>query len=119
MIPAKYPLRLVPGTTFGPYVILAKDVNGDPVDLTGCTVFAEVRLRAGASRVILDLNPSVTDGPAGEITIPAITDEDTFNLRFVHAKWSLIIQDPSGARKGPFIEDKFIIKGTPTHPAEA
>ncbi len=119
MIPAKYPLHLTPGTIFGPYKLYAQDTNGDPVDLTGCLPFAEVRPRAGSNKLILNLNPSVTDGPGGEITIPKITDEDTYNLQFVAARWSLIIEFPGGDRVGPYIEDKFIIAGTPTKPPEA
>ncbi len=118
MTPAKLNLRLTPGTIFGPYKLYAKDADNNPVDLTGYNTFAEVRLRPGASKVILDLHPSVTNGPSGEITIPKISDETTFNMKFVSAKWSLILEQPSGDRVGPFIEGKFTIAGTPTHPVE-
>ena len=118
MTPAKLNLRLIPGTIFGPLVIYAKDSDSNTVDLTGYNVFAEVRLRAGASKVILNLAPTITDGAAGEITIPKITDEDTYDMKYVHAKWSLFLEEPGGDRIGPFIEGKFIIQGTPTKPVE-
>jgi hypothetical protein len=118
MIPARYDLQLTPGLIFGPYVLNALDENDDPVDITGWVPFAEVRVRPGASKVILDLNPSITDGPNGEITIPKITDEQTYDLKFVVARWSLILENTSGDRLGPFIQGKFIIKGTPTKPPE-
>lgn len=118
MTPGKLNLTLIPGTIFGPFVLYFKDDDEAPVDLTGYNVFAEVRLRPGSNRVIIDLEPTVTDGAAGEVTIPMITDEDTFDMKFVHARWSLVLEEPGGDRTGPFIEGKFIIRGTPTHPIE-
>lgn len=118
MTPAKLNLRLTPGLIFGPMYFYFKDDESLPIDLTGYNVFAEVRLRAGSNRVILDLAPVITDGINGEVTIPKISDEDTFNMKFVHAKWSLILEEPGGDRRGVFIEGRFLIVGTPTHPVE-
>jgi hypothetical protein len=118
MIPAKRDFILVPGTIFGPYILQALDSGNNPVDLTGYTAYAEVRIRPGANKVIIDLAPVISNASLGEITIPKITDAVTWGMKFVHAQWSLLLKQPGGDRVGPFVQGKFIIQGTPTHPAE-
>jgi hypothetical protein len=115
--PANLNLKIITGIIFGPIIIRAKDVNNNPVDLTGWTPFAEVRKKPGTS-LVMNLNPSITDAVAGEITIPKLTDEETYNLVFGSYQWSLILQDPSGDRRGPYIQGAFAITGTPTKPPE-
>jgi hypothetical protein len=115
--PASLNLRIVTGIIFGPIILRARDVNDAPVDLTGWKVFAEVRKKPGAS-LVLDLKPSFTNAALGEITIPKMTDEETYDLRFGTFQWSLVLEDPTGDRRGPYIEGAFTIGGTPTKPLE-
>ncbi len=80
-----------------------------PVDLTGITPFAEVR-RTSASDVILDLNPSVTNAETGEITIPAISSEDTEAFDFVGTfNWDLVLVNGDGDRFGPYVRGPFVV----------
>lgn len=117
-MPARLDLSLTAGIVFGPIKFYAKDENDAAVNLTGWTPFAEARTRAGG-RLILDLNPSVTDAAAGEVTVPKMTDEQTFDLRPVKGAWSLVMQHPNGDRLGPYFEGSFTIQATATHPPEA
>jgi len=115
--PASLPLRIVTGIIFGPIILRAKDVNNAPVDLTGWKPFAEVRKKPGAA-LVMDLGPTLTDAVNGEITIPKLTDEETFDMKFGEYQWSLVLEDPLGDRRGPYLQGSFIIAGTPTHPPE-
>lgn len=115
--PGSLPLKLITGITFGPVILTAKDQNNNPVDLTGWKVFAEVRKRPGAT-LYLDLQPSFTNITGGEITIPVMTDEATYNLNPGEYNWDLILEDPLGARRGPYIRGPFEIIAIITKPAE-
>jgi hypothetical protein len=115
--PAPLNLKIITGIIFGPVILRARDSANNPVDLTGWKVFAEVRKKPGAS-LILDLHPTLTDALNGEITIPKMSDEDTFSLTFGSYQWSLVLEEPGGDRLGPYIQGAFSIAGTPTHPPE-
>ncbi len=81
----------------------------NPVDLSNFTPKAEVK-RTSNSEVTLDLNPSVTNASAGEITIPPISSDDTQDFDFVGTfNWDLILVAGSGERSGPYIKGPFVI----------
>lgn len=115
--PAPLPLTLVTGLIFGPVILHAKDAANQPVDLTGWKVWAEVRKKPGAS-VVLDLQPYFSDAAAGDITIPKLTDEQTYNLKVGDYQWDLIMEDPSGDRRGIYITGSFTIAASITKPVE-
>lgn len=111
--PAPYTLIVYKGSTFGPIRFIAySDVaHTTTVDLTGWTAHMKIRERANGP-VIYDLLPTITDGPGGEITAPAVTDEVTASSVFPRGNyvWDLMLEKPSGAVVGPFIEGPTIIK---------
>ena len=78
------------------------------VDLSGITPEAVVR-RTTDSYVVLDLNPSMTG--ASEITIPAISSDDTRDMDFVGTfGWDLVLVNGNGDRFGPYISGPFVVK---------
>lgn len=116
--PVSLDFEIVIGTIFGPYDFFALDEDDDPVDLTGCIPLAEARTRAGG-RLLLDLGLVLTDGPGGQITLPKITDEVTWDWRPVNGVWSMIIEFPNGDRIGPYFEGAWVQRATAAHPVEA
>jgi hypothetical protein len=101
MKPARYNLSMTKGVTFGPVLFYLADEDEVAVDLTGWTVFAEVRASANGS-VIFDLQPQITNPEEGEITIEH-TDEQTADLTPGLFRWDLILENPAGQRLGPYI----------------
>jgi hypothetical protein len=79
-----------------------------PVDLTGFTVEAVVKRNSQAD-VTLDLNPSITNPSGGEITIPAISSDDTRDFDFEGTfRWDLVLIS-GGTRFGPFVKGPFTV----------
>lgn len=115
--PAPLSLTLCTGLTFGPIILHAKDVNNQPVDLTGWKVWAEVRKKPGAA-VVLDLQPFFSNAGIGDITIPKLTDEQTYDLKVGDYQWDLIMEDPTGDRHGIYVSGGFTITASITKPAE-
>lgn len=115
--PAPLNLKMYTGLIFGPVILHAKDTDDQPVDLTGWKVFAEVRKKPG-STVIMDLHPSFTDASQGEITIPKMTDEETYNIKTGDFYWDLIMEDPTGDRRGIYMAGSFGISTPITKPPE-
>lgn len=115
--PASLNLKIITGLIFGPVIMRARDVANAPVDLTDWKAFAEVRKKPG-STVVLDLNPTITDPVNGEITIAKMTDEQTYDLKIGDFDWDLILEDPSGDRRGIYISGSFIIAAPITKPPE-
>lgn len=116
IVPVTLDFEIVAGTVFGPWVLQALDAADNPVDLSGCQVFAEARTRAGG-RLLYDLAPEL-NGPTGEITLPKVTDEITWAWRSVNGVWSLIIEFPNGDRLGPYFEGAWVVRQTAAHPVE-
>ncbi len=89
------------------------------VDLTGYTPEAVVR-RTSDAEVTLDLNPSITDASAGEITIPGISSDDTQDFDFVGTfGWDLILVNGALERLGPYIKGPFVVTDNITQPTPA
>lgn len=114
MTPGYKALTLYRGSSFGPKIIRALAADGvTPVDLTGWGAHAKVR-KTTRGPIIIDLAPSISDGPAGEITIPEIADETTLNYSDGCYVWDLLLERPSGAIIGPFLAGPFTITTTPS-----
>jgi hypothetical protein len=91
------------------------------VDLTGYTAEAQVRRNPRGANMILDLNPSVTSPTLGEITIPAISSDDTSALTsYGKFYWDLVLKNSgSSERLGPFVAGSFTISDTITQEGAA
>lgn len=114
MIPGNLSLTLWRGTTFGPVEITCKDSNGDVVDLTGWSVFAQVRATTG-SHVVLDLEPSIPLGTDGKVTF-GFTDEETIEIPHGEYVWDLVLEQPTGEKLGPILAGSFVVKTAVTRP---
>ena len=51
-----------------------KDINGSPLNLSGYEVRGQVRTSYGATGVLLDLNPTITNSISGAISININSD---------------------------------------------
>jgi hypothetical protein len=98
--------------------ITHKDKDGVVVSLAGYTPYAQVRRKAGAQTLTLDLEPAIVgDGSAGKTAIDW-TDEETAAVQ-VHGDffWDYILENPDGLVIGPFAGGKFTIADIVTKPA--
>ena len=108
-------LVIYKGTDFGPLLIRVVDANGDPVDLTGWSVYAHARKKPSAA-LAFDLEPEITDAEGGEIQIAPLAaatgtwTEDTY-------RWDLILQNPDGDRIPYLAESIITVRGMATQPA--
>ncbi len=91
-------LGFIRGCTFEATELQMQNAAGDPVDITGFNVAAEVRV-ASATTVIIDLSPSITDAPNGVVTIPGINDETTKTYTADAYQWDLLLEDGSDNRQ--------------------
>lgn len=108
MIPGTLNLTLWRGTTFGPVEITCNDGNGDAVDLSDWSAFAEVRASAG-KHLILDLEPSIPTGTDGKVVF-GFTDEQTEEMPHGEFVWDLVLEKPTGEKLGPILAGTFTIK---------
>ncbi len=113
------PLVGDPSGTYAPHGVNTgtATVDDNPIDLSGFTAQAEVRRTVLATDVTIDLNPSITNGPLGEITIPSIssviTEAYTFTGTF---HWDLVLVNNAGSRVGVYIIGTFLITDNITQP---
>ena len=77
------------------------------LDLTGWSVYAEVRKKSG-DVVLMDLEPTITDAPNGQVTIQK-TDEQMLELDAAVYRWDLILEDETGQAFPPYIGGKFTV----------
>src|SRR6266576_2037823 len=87
-------LTIIRGCTFEALVLVMQSLGGTPVNITGFTVSAQIRLDAG-SPIIIDLNPSITDAPNGEVTLAEIADETTNSFTAGVYHWDLLLEQTS------------------------
>lgn len=106
MTPGVLNLVLYRGTTFA-QTFICQDDSHVAVNLTGWTAHALVRTDP-QKHIVLDLNPVITNGPAGTVSI-SFTDEETVLLAPGEFVWDLVLERPSGERLGPFLAGTFII----------
>lgn len=112
MTPGKLDLTIWRGITFNPLVFNVKDGSGNPVNLTGWSVFAQSR--NGYSKHI-DLQPVITNSVGGQVSID-LTKEETAAFSTGDQEWDLIFQQPSGNRLGPYISGTITVKDPVTVP---
>jgi hypothetical protein len=100
------------GITFDSFLVLCFQDTAltIPADITGWTAWAEVRPAPDDPNLIFNLSPFISNPTGGVVTIPAIQDEVTITLQEGKFKWDFTMQDPSGARRGPYIVGSCIIK---------
>lgn len=102
------------GLTYGPQIVIAKDTAGAVYNLTGWSVYAEVRKETPLT-VLLNLNPSITNASTGEITME-VTPAVTLALAEAVAFWDLVLKTPSGRKLGPYIGGTAVIATAITQP---
>ncbi len=112
--------------TSDPLLIVFSNESGAQVDLTGWNVYAQVRKKAGKA-VVLDLNPTIlptgtllgypgeVDGP-GRVKVGGYTDEQTLAMATASLLWDIVLEDPSGARSGPYVTGNFVVTDIITEP---
>lgn len=90
-------LILTRDCTFEELELQMQDENGTPVPITDYTVEAQVRQFPGDT-LIIDLNPSVTNGASGIVTIPEIADTLTGSYGLGNHRWDLLLESDTGVR---------------------
>lgn len=109
-------LTIYKGLTFPALVITAKDSLGVVQNLTGWSVYAELRENPSQA-LLLNLAPTITNAVAGEITVPAIAYAVTGTLAEGNDVWDLVLQNPAGQRLGPMIGGSVAVVKPVTQPA--
>ena len=115
MKPAPFSFTIVKGVKFGPLIITCKDAAGEPVNLTGWSVFADARKNAKAA-VAFSLEPEITTPASGEITL-LFSDEASNALPSGSFRWDLVLESPQGERFGPFAAGSVTVSLINTRPA--
>lgn len=113
MIPASLDLVIYRQVTFS-LGINCLDANGNPVNITGWTPFAQVRDKPGG-RLVIDLQPTISNAVTGSVLI-ALTADQTEALDHGTYQWDFQMQQPtSGPILGPFLAGQFIVKDSVTN----
>lgn len=99
--PVNLPLKIRRGIAYGPLKIVCRDANHDPVPLTSYTVAAVARPET-ESTTNIDLEPTITNAAAGEITI-SLDVVDTGYFPVGEYVYDLILTTPGGVRLPPVI----------------
>lgn len=108
----KYNVKHTAGASFK-LELLLKVNGGGAFDLTGCTAFAQVRKQAGHEDMLIDLNPTITDALAGEITM-SVADEVTVSWRAGFWQWDVIIELDDGSVTEPILSGSFLVSNSVT-----
>lgn len=108
-------LKIVRGTTFGPYQILCKDAAGAAVPLAGWSAEAHAR-EVNTGPLVIDLLPTVAvDDAAGAVVISEIASSITNEYPETLLVWDLILITPEGKRVPPFVSGEITIETPTTH----
>jgi hypothetical protein len=91
------------GATFGPHELTLTNPDDTVIDLTGCTLRAQVRRKALDAAILITLTCTITDATGGVCTI-GLTDEQTAALAAgedpgqveSRARWDLELEDAAG-----------------------
>lgn len=85
------------------YKLYAKDADDAVYPLTGgWTAAAQVRLYNALGSTLVNLNPTITNGSTGEVTL-TVTDTTTAALSPAEGGWDMVLISPAGLRLGPFV----------------
>lgn len=99
IFPAVVNLQIVRGCTFEAFELqLLADDQITPIDITGWSFEAEVRKMPGTT-VIVDLTPTISDGPNGIVLVPSIDDETTKTYAVGGYNWDLLGEDGDDNRQ--------------------
>jgi hypothetical protein len=110
MTPGAYNLTMTRGCRFpaSGSIVLQLIGGSGPVDLTGMTFEAQVRIQSGDT-VILDLDPVVTNAAIGEVSLTSFSDEETSLYEAGVYQWDLIRSDVSNVVTGRYLAGQFYI----------
>lgn len=108
--PALFPIKIRRGIHYGPLTITCNDSNDTPVDISGFGVFAVGRPET-ESPTLVDLQPEITDGPGGVVTID-LDDADTLQFPVGDYVWDLVLENLDSERIGPFLAGPLTIIDT-------
>jgi len=123
MTPAVYSFVITQGANFGPQTIQHPlDSNGNTVNVTAWTPRAQARplgdrpcgLCAGG--LVIDLSPSVSNGPAGEFSLGQKTADETRNMSCGVYDWDLLGTAPNGYVVGPIAAGRIKVVCPVTQP---
>lgn len=111
MTTVPFNITIYRGITFDSFIVKCyeDDALTIPKDITGWTPWAEIRTEPDEA-LILNLNPFISNAAIGEVTIPAVPDEQTILLTDGKNKWDFTMEDPGGDRRGPFVRGSAVIK---------
>lgn len=76
-IGVKLDLLIKQGSTFGPHEFTLTNPNGTPLNLTGCSIRAQMRKRAGDATATAALTTPITAPLAGKFTLSLSAAETT------------------------------------------
>lgn len=111
MTPANLDLTIWRGITFDPVIFNIKDGSGNPINLSGWSVFANSRNGTGK---LIDLAPTITSAATGQVTI-SLSKTQTALFNSGEQYWDMIFQKPTGERLGPYISGKILVNDTVTN----
>jgi hypothetical protein len=114
---AKHDLRIKRGDTLSVTLTIRDGVTKDPIDFTGCSYRAQVRLTKDSTTVIADLTVNELDAAAGELEI-YYAAEDSAELpssTTPRAEWDLEVTFPGGRVWTP-IEGAVTLEGDVSRP---
>jgi hypothetical protein len=85
-----------------------KDANEDAIPITGWSVQCDVRTSPTAE-IAFSLNPEITDGAAGEVTME-LSKTETDALTAGKYEYDLVFTTEAGERVGPLIKGPLFVK---------
>lgn len=110
--PGKLNLTIARGIDFAETLTFAD--NGDPMDLTDYTVFAEAR-KQPSTTAAFSLGATITDAAGGIIAL-ALDSTATDALTPGTYGWDLVLEDGSGTRSGPYLAGTVRVETLHTQP---
>lgn len=100
------------GVDFGPVVLPCTDSSGNVVNATDYTAYSQIRTYGGC--LVRDLTPTVSNGAAGEVTIPAISAANTANMPLGRYGFDVVLADTNGVRTGPYWQGPVVVSDIST-----
>jgi hypothetical protein len=106
MIPASQKITIYKGVDFY-FQLTWKDSTETAIPITGWTVQCDVR-KSPTGDVEFSLNPEITDGAAGEVTME-LTKTETDALTAGRYRYDLVFTTSAGERVGPLISGPVVV----------
>jgi hypothetical protein len=112
MTPALLNFTLYRGSDFDPIVITVRDEDTEnPIDLTNWGVIGKTRDTNGT---VIDLVPTITDPPNGQVTI-GFSGAETLGFDVGRHPWDLVFIQPDGSPLGPYVAGDITVKDVVSH----